>query len=637
MQNYGKTGILLFIIIFLLYILVDTLFSYVWIFDKESFTNPIQTDYNIQYTPKGVKDIIRMIDTKNPYSSVTYVDDVTSIHPKQPCPTNYTHDPILGCIPQCTTGFQYDTKARACVPICAPYQTLKYVSDGSAICVSKCYDIEYYDLTSNKCKTCPIGYTGDGNNNCIALKPCSAGATMVDNYGTCKTCPNGQKMNQSTFECEPICKSYEQYNEDGTCTLKCPRQNQYSDPLYGCVNCPIGYLVNDQNECQPRPPCPEGEFLDNAGINCLSECPVYDKFDPTTKTCTPICSGATPIYDPLSLQCVPCPANQIYSGSYNKCIPAPTPPPPTCGPGFNMVDGQCQSMCPDWLINDPKDPLSCIPRCASNSQYYDDTMTFSCIDCPTGFTVDTYNKCTVPVPTPPPPTCGPGYTMNTDTNRCDSICPPWRTNDPKNPTSCVLLCTDPTQYYDTQNNYGCAHCPPGYGVDNNNQCTIPLPQPTTAPPLSSSSSSSAAAAAGDTGNSTGITNITLNNVSIGNTYFDGNMVSVDIFTIDIILTVVFENYNYATVSLGNNTKPMNASGATVTLTFPGVQLLPSGLTATIKYFNSSNTKVTPVATDNYQIGYKSTQTLSRNYSIQPQDFAVGYMLIGGGAGGSIGN
>lgn len=618
--------------------IVIVFFSYIFVASfvhKETFVNPIKSEYNIQYTPEGVKDIIRMTDTTNPFASVTYVDDVTSIHPRHPCPDNYTKDPTLGCIPQCPNGFQYDTKIRACVPMCASHQTLKYVSDSSAICVSKCWDIQYYDFDTDQCINCPIGYTGDGNNNCTQLTPCSAGSTMVDNYRTCKSCPYGQKVNPSTFECENICPAHKKYNDDGTCTLKCPRPNQYSDPLYGCINCPIGYLVNDENKCEPRPPCPEGQFLDNAGEHCLNECPNYDKYDPKTDTCVPICSGNTPIFDALSKQCIPCPTGQIYGGSYNRCVPAPTPPPPTCGPGFNIVDDECQSMCPDWLINDPKDPRTCIPRCASKSQYYDDRITFSCIECPTGYTVDTYNKCTVPVPTPPPPTCGPGYIMNKTINQCESICPLWRTNDPKNPTSCVLLCTEPDQYYDTQYNYGCTHCPAGYGVDNNNKCTIPLPKPTTAAPFSPTTTDSSTGS-GNTEFSTGITSIAVGNVNIGTTYFDGNTVTVDLFTIDIVLTVVLAKYNYASVTVGPITKTMTANGQTMKLTFNNIQLSPSGVQASINYYNTQNTSTTPVATDRYNIGYKSTKTMSRNYTVKPQDFAVGFLLIGGGAGGSIG-
>ena len=631
MKVYVQTCILFIVTAFFIYIIANNLIPKV-----EYFTSPMKTDYNIQYTPDGVKDIIKMTDSTNPYASVTYIDDITSIRPKTSCPTNYIKDSVLGCIPQCPQGYTYDTKIKSCVPICATHQQLKYVSDSSAICVSKCWDIQYYDLNSSKCVNCPIGYKGDGNNNCIALKPCSAGSVMVDNYGTCKSCPHGQTIDPKTFQCNPICKPFEKYNDDGTCTLQCPNQNQYYDPLYDqCISCPIGYLVNDQNQCVPRAPCPQGQFLDNAGINCVNECPVYDKYDPVTGTCKPICSGNTPIFNTLSLECVPCAANTIYSGSYNKCVPAPTPPPPTCAPGFTVVDNECQSLCPNWLINDPKDPRTCIPRCASKSQYFDDVNTYSCIDCPTGFTVDTFNKCTVPLPTSPPEPCKAGYIMNTTSNKCESICPPWRQNDPSNSLQCTLLCSDPSQYYDTVYNFGCTNCPPGFGVDNNNKCTIPLSKSTPSPAGSSLSTTDISSSTPSGSN--GISSIAVSNVSVGNAFFDGNTVNVDIFTLDMSITVTFSNYNYATVTVGTNTKSTVASGKTTTLTFPGIQLIPSGIEASIKYYNTTNTDVNPIATDTYSIGYKSAQTVSRNYTIKPEDFAIGFLLIGGGAGGSIGS
>ena len=55
--------------------------------------------------------------------------------------------------------------------------------------------------------------------------------------------------------------------------------------------------------------------------------------------------------------------------------------------------------------------------------------------------------------------------MNTTSNKCESICPPWRQNDPSNSLQCTLLCSDPSQYYDTVYNFGCTNCPPGFGVD----------------------------------------------------------------------------------------------------------------------------------------------------------------------------
>ena len=92
------------------------------------------------------------------------------------------------------------------------------------------------------------------------------------------------------------------------------------------------------------------------------------------------------------------------------------------------------------------------------------------------------------------------------------------------------------------------------------------------PPAPPSTSTDGNSGDGNTGNSTGITNIAINNVDIGTTYFDGNTITVDVFTIDVILTVVFDRYNYASVTVGSTTKTMPANGAKTTITFPGVKM-----------------------------------------------------------------
>ena len=471
------------ICLFIVFLIIFMMFHYC----DESFTNTntnneITTKYDIKYSPSGVQDIIQVKDT-NANVSLTYIDDITRRNPHRiTCPPGYINDKTRGCIKSCPPGQVYDSKSKKCAPTCLPFQKVSY-TDTSASCTAKCWDIQYYDIFSGNCYDCPIGYKGDGNNNCIPTKTCATGQKVIDNYGTCTQCTTGQYVD-SHNKCQDICPSYQHYNADGSCTLKCPNPNQYSDPLYGCINCPTGYLVDGSNVCQPHAPCPEGTFLDNAGINCVSQCPVYDTYDTTKNLCVPICSGSTPIYDQYSKSCIPCPDGQMYSGSYNKCKPAPTPPPPTCGPGFVMGTSNqgCKSICPDWRVNDTSNPTTCDLRCPLKTQYFDDKTMFGCVDCPTGFTVDAYNDCTVPVPTSPPPTCGPGYYMNTTTKTCTSNCPYWRYNDPTNPKNCLPMCSSNTQRYDNQYNFGCESCPTRYAVDNNNECTILLPTPPPPPP-----------------------------------------------------------------------------------------------------------------------------------------------------------
>ena len=421
------------------------------------------TSYFQQFSKDGVKDIINIKD-RAANTTLSYYDTVTDLQ----------HIPR-----KCPEGYVYDMKTKTCNAQCPTFEKMTYPhgKDSSGVCTPKCTkSYQYYDIFTGDCKECPIGYKSDGNNNCIAMEPCSHGAQYIDHVSGCQSCPFGQSFDAS-FQCTSNCLSYEDYNYDGTCSLKCPLDYQFSDPNYGCQNCPTGYLKDGSNNCVLAPPCPVGEFRDSAG-RCLSECYVYDKYDAGTKTCAPICSGSNPIYNPLSKECIPCPAGQVYSGANNTCVPAPTQPAPTCGPGYSkQVDGTCKSYCDYWRQNDTGNPTSCVLKCPK-TQYFDNVINFGCVDCPDGYTVNAYNKCQAP----PKATCGPGYIMNPTTNECESYCDDWRINDTKNPRKCNLICPSPNERYDTNQN-DCIKCPPNYEVNSNNVCveksTITCPPGTT--------------------------------------------------------------------------------------------------------------------------------------------------------------
>ena len=409
------------------------------------------TSYFQQFSKDGVKDIINIQD-RAANTTLSYYDTVTDLQ----------HIPR-----KCPEGYVYDMKTKTCNAECPTFQKMTYPGgkDSSGVCTPKCTkSYQYYDIFTGECKECPIGYKSDGNNNCIAKDPCPGhGAQYVDHVSGCQSCPFGQSFDAS-FQCTPNCLSYEQYNYDGTCSLKCPLDYQFSDPNYGCQNCPTGYLKDGSNNCVLAPPCPVGEFRDSAG-KCLSECYIYDKYDAGTKTCAPICSGANPIYNPISKECIPCPSGQVYSGANNTCVPAPTTPAPTCGPGYiKQVDGTCKSYCDYWRQNDTGNPTSCVLKCPK-TQYFDNVINFGCVDCPDGYKVDAYNRCQAP----PKATCGPGYIMNPSTNECESYCDDWRENDTKNPRKCNLICSSKNEYYNIYQN-GCVQCPPGYEVNSNNVC-----------------------------------------------------------------------------------------------------------------------------------------------------------------------
>ena len=359
----------------------------------------------------------------------------------------------------------------------------RFVSDtcGNSSCNTICTNPkQYYDITTDNCQYCPIGYgvENNRNNKCIPLETCPSGMKYVNNTGICLPCPSGKKYDDTT-NCVNKCFDYQNLNADGTCSLTCPLRNQRWDPhTKHCVNCPAGYVADGHNNCVPAPTCSPGLILDSNN-NCVAKCTMYwERYDKTTNSCVQICL-ANQQYKNGS--CMDCP-NGGRSDGNNGCLPGPTTPPMTCPTGYNLVNNKCESYCPIWEKNNLINTSICDPICYRNTQYFN-TTTHSCLSCPQGQISDGKNGCIpAPTPAPTPLVCTPGYALNSSSTACNSICPPWRQNNLQNPSQCDLRCPISTHtYYDTTK-FKCMDCPNGGTADNNNKCIAPT---TTPPPTTS--------------------------------------------------------------------------------------------------------------------------------------------------------
>ena len=183
---------------------------------------------------------------------------------------------------------------------------------------------------------------------------------------------------------------------------------------------------------------------------------------------------ANQYYNTTTNSCTDC-TNGGRSDGNNGCLPGPTTPPLTCPAGYNLINNKCESYCPIWEKNNVLHPNMCDPICNRNTQYFNQT-TYKCMDCPTGQISDGNNGCVLaPTPAPTPLVCTPGYAPNSSGTACNSICPPWRKNNPQNPSQCDLRCpTSTNTYYDTTQ-FTCINCPNGGTADNNNTCIVSTP------------------------------------------------------------------------------------------------------------------------------------------------------------------
>ena len=536
----------------------------------------IESKAKVDVGPDYVNKNVKSVDNKGHFSNT---DDNLVVHSNgvHKCISPATYDSSLKAC-ACPPGFAYST-VLGCLSECDFWQTFVTDGNGGGSCKDVCPDPNQYlnselpntlhpdasvlrtsasgSNTNGVCTFCPFGYQTDNQNNCIPLPDCPVGTKYSDNTGNCipysipvipvaNTCKYYQLDNSIASNNNADCTKLH-------CTATYPngKRKQYYDlQQQKCVDCPVGYSANEHNICVINSECPDGFKMDStSATGCVSVCTQsWEQWDTAAQACVNKCTGkdihgylnqktvfttvlntGTGVYDTVgslnngfntdscstgggggtgggtgggggggggggvnpggindmnTYTCTNCPDSFISDGA-NGCKLGPTPPAPTCEPGYDMVNGVCSLPCTDWRKYDINTD-SCELRCKDLNNHWETNKngTGQCVACVLGFTADADNNCTVKIPikpvmNTPVPSCAPGsYSYidpNTEETKCKSVCPVYTKPDPIDPTVCNSLCVG-NLYYDgkssgTPAGSGCVSCGNGYLADpDNNTC-----------------------------------------------------------------------------------------------------------------------------------------------------------------------
>jgi hypothetical protein len=497
--------------------------------DGKFVESKVKVDAGTNY----INENVQTVDNQGHFS-INNDNLVIHTHGSHTCISPATYDSTLkSCV--CPDGFNYST-ILGCLPLCNFWQNFIPNGVGGGACQDSCPDPNQYfnsELSSgsSSCSYCPYGYQTDEQNNCLPLPDCPTGKKYIDNTGICK--------NYNT------CSYFQVDNSQGQnmdCSkLKCPVKTQFFDVnSQTCKDCPNGYSVNNKNVCVLNNECPDGYHL-GPHATCVPSCTAWwEQWDTAQQACTNKCTGKDihgylnqyavvsvmnggsggsggsditgfesnsctvdsvtgalieggiigssgggvafgGINDTNTYTCSTCQAPMISDGS-NGCMMGPTPPAPTCEPGYEMINGVCSLPCSDWRKYDVKTD-SCILRCLDTTQFWQTNPhgVGECLPCKSvdrdGYKVDANNECNVKIPiapilNTPVPSCAPGFYSyidpNTEQSNCKSKCPDFTTPDTHDPEVCNPFCTADNTYYDITKPTGsqCVNCGYGYLVDH---------------------------------------------------------------------------------------------------------------------------------------------------------------------------
>jgi hypothetical protein len=270
------------------------------------------------------------------------------------CPTGYVANALNQCVPSsvtCRPGEHYDA-THTCVSVCLDHE--KWNAE-LGNCIPKCSDTQRYDAKLNGCVYCPIGQHANGANGCAA-PPVTPVPTP--------SCPAGFKLDSTFTACDTVCP-YWRYNaeDDPTvCELLCPINTQYyeKDVNNGCVNCPVGYIADPNNQCTMCD-TDNGYIMDAMG-RCTFECQSYQTWNAVTDVCDYNCPDNNTYYVE-GKGCQYCPEGYLVNQT-NQCSLCDT------DKGYVASGDKCVQQCLPWQRWDNKHK-KCVYHCQSESQVYD--------------------------------------------------------------------------------------------------------------------------------------------------------------------------------------------------------------------------------------------------------------------------
>lgn len=244
-----------------------------------------------------------------------------------------------------------------------------------------------YVLIGTECKeNCPDATFKVGQ----VCNPCSPNCLSCTAIDSCNKCENLKFILDGT--CVEVCPVGYGVNDKNEC-IKCQVDNcTKCDGLNPdkCLECPSNFVLT-KNICKEI--CPENTFKD--GVNC-SPCPNLCKSCEDSNTCivcedsyfvkNGICTndcGDGFYLDVLSRECVICNTSNCQECSPDTCK--------NCNDGFYLLNNECVLDCPEGYFKDDNKCSHCITGCLVCSN------TDSCIKCEDGLVIFE-NKCVTDCP-----------------------------------------------------------------------------------------------------------------------------------------------------------------------------------------------------------------------------------------------
>lgn len=551
----------------------------------------------------------------NQYLDLVYDDQCHT------CPDGQISNGMNGCmpgppvpVPTCEPG--YEMNHGKCVLTCAPWRVYNEMTDN---CQLRCDKSQRWDTDTNLgCVNCPEGYTVDALNQCTVPIP---KAPLV--HVPRPTCPPGFIMDLDG-SCTSVCQDYAVNNVDDPflCDLKCQERNKiWSRATKGCITCGNGYLNDRDNKCND---CDRKvEYLNKElkyNIGTLNYSPVDDANELTRGYyCMPTCERGHVRVDEEQLP---------DFNTCHKCDVKPNRDLRVVKYVMENSTGRCLPICQFPNIRDSEgyDPAHPCPKCEyhftqdinmpnnpNHLQVVSSTGQVTCMpdSCPIGYVIG----------------INPTDKYDISCNACDIA--GGYTNDIALSETKVPTVTYPPNDI-TMSGYKCfpKTCPDNTALGPDLKCSL--------------------CAVGFYGNpkqgcgspEEKITIASITKVAIGKVALDETTVTIDGFTMDLTLKFEVRYYLFAKASInGSALQALTPSKSPfdwtkTTLSFPKLNIPDAGLQLTINYYDTADMKIITTSST-YTVKYEeSTMSTSASTDYDVGDFAVGYILVGGGQAGS---
>jgi hypothetical protein len=555
----------------------------------------------------------------NQYVDLVYDDQCHT------CPEGQISNGTNGCMPgpvapapTCEPG--YTMNFSKCELTCAPW---RFYDENTDSCRLRCEKNQRWDTETNLgCINCPENYTVDALNQCTVSIP---KAPLI--HTPQPTCPPGFLMDKETHACYSVCQDYATNNTTNPfmCDLKCQKRKEYwSRTTKACATCGNGYLNDRDNKCNDCDKDVQYVGTDYK-VGTLNYHSVNDTNEVTRGYyCMPQCDRGyvRNDEDPNSVnyntcnKCDTLPNKELRVLSYamepatHKCLPKCQFPNRRADPNSSENYDPAQP-CPKCELNYTQDVNR--PNNPNHVQIVSTTGQVTCMPetCPAGYII----------------ALNPNDKYDISCNACDEG--NGYTNDIALSTTTIANIVYPLNDLKTSN-YKCfpKTCPNNSALGQDLTCSVCAKGYYGNPKFGCGSPEEE------------ITVASTSKVGMGPTTLTNETITIDGFAMDLQLNIKLRNYLFAKVKIGDSTtwqtltpSKTPAEWTTSTPTFSKIHITDKGLELVINYYDTA-TSEKPSTSSTYTLNFEMSDpmsTLTANYDVG--DFAVGYVLIGGGQAG----